>query len=354
MSITAQQLAAHLKGDLRGDGSAEITGVASVADARACTVTFAETPKHFATALKSEASVVIVFADVLNAKRLAEAGLVASDLQGKTLICVKNPRAAFAHTLELFFPYPIRKPGVHPTTVVGRGVQLGANVYLGPYVVVGDDVRIGAHTVIEAGVTIGEGTIVGGNCLVYPRVTIYPRVVLGNRVIVHAGTVIGSDGFGYVPDNGKHLKIPQIGNVIIEDDVEIGANTTIDRAALGSTVVKKGTKIDNLVQVAHNNTIGEHCLIAAQTGLAGSVTLGNYVVLAGQVGVKDHVAIGDQSIVGGQAAIIGDLPPKAVVWGTPAQPHREWLRQLAALKRLPEIIKTLTQKGMLKPPHEKK
>jgi UDP-3-O-[3-hydroxymyristoyl] glucosamine N-acyltransferase len=233
--------------------------------------------------------------------------------------------------------------------VIGGGVQLGDLVHVGAYAVVKAGARIGARSAVDSGVTVGEGAVIGEDCVIHPRVTLYPGVVIGNRVSIHAGAVIGSDGFGYVTDAGQHLKIPQVGNVVIEDDVEIGANTTIDRATLGSTVIKRGAKIDNLVQIAHNNTIGEHCLIAAQAGLAGSVTLGKYVMLGGQVGIADHKKIGDQVMIGAQGGVIGDIPAKSVVWGTPTQPNREWLRQLAALRRLPEIIKNLAAQGLLGP-----
>jgi UDP-3-O-[3-hydroxymyristoyl] glucosamine N-acyltransferase len=350
VKLTARQLAEHLKGELLGDGAAEVDSVHAATHARPGSVTFAEDAKRLEQAITSGASAVITFAAARN-----EQSFGAARLQGRALICVANPRVAFAQTLNLFFPPHAYTPGVHPTAVVGLGVQLGADAHIGPYVVIGNNVKIGARTALEAGVCVGEGTTIGDDCVIYPRVTIYPRVVLGNRVIVHAGAVIGSDGFGYVTEKGTHVKIPQVGNVIIGDHVEIGANTTVDRATLGSTVIKRGTKIDNLVQIAHNDTVGEHCLIAGQVGIAGSATLGDYVMMGGQSGVVDHVTVGDQTAVGGQAMVIGDLPRSSVVSGSPAQPHRSWLRQLAALRRLPEIIKLLTQKGLLAPaPDEEK
>ncbi|MGH8579936.1 MAG: UDP-3-O-(3-hydroxymyristoyl)glucosamine N-acyltransferase [Gammaproteobacteria bacterium] len=344
MKISAAQLAAQLKGELRGDGNVEIASVAPASAAGVGAVTFAETAKHVEQALASKASVIVTF---------DKADSQASELKGKTLIFVKNPRVAFARTLALFHPPPKFEAGVHPSAIVAKSAQLAADAHVGAYAVVKDDVRVGARSAIDAGAVVGEGVVIGPDCVIYPRVTIYPRVVLGNRVIIHAGAVIGSDGFGYVTEAGQHLKIPQVGNVVIEDDVEIGANTTIDRATLGSTVVKRGTKIDNLVQIAHNNTIGEHCLIVAQTGLAGSVTLGKYVMLGGQVGIADHNTIGDQVMIGAQGGVIRDISAKSVVWGTPTQPNREWLRQLAALRRLPEIIKVLTEKGILGSPTKK-
>lgn len=334
-----------LGGELRGDGSVEISSVAPASVAGVGAVTFAESPKHLTEALASQASVIIA---------ASAASLRAVDLKNRALILVKDPRIAFARALALFHPPAKFEAGVHATAVFGKTVQLGAGAHVGAHVVLKDNVRIGARTVIDAGSVIGEDVTIGDDCLVHPRVTIYPRVVIGNRVIIHAGAVIGSDGFGYVTDAGRHLKIPQVGNVVIEDEVEVGANTTIDRAMLGSTLVKRGTKIDNLVQIAHNDVIGENCLLAAQVGLAGSVTLGKFVALGGQVGVGDHITIGDETMIGGQGGVIGNIPPKQILWGTPTQPNREWLRQLAALKRLPEIIKELTEKGILDASSRKK
>jgi UDP-3-O-[3-hydroxymyristoyl] glucosamine N-acyltransferase len=336
--ISAKELALKLGGELRGNGDLEISGVAPTATAGAGAVTFAESPKHLEQALASQASAIIAGSG---------ANLQAAELANRALILVKNPRVAFARALALFHPPPKFEAGAHPSAVVGKNAQLGAGAHVGACAVVKDGARIGARSVIDAGAVVGEGAVIGDDCVIHPRVTIYPRVVIGNRVIIHAGAVIGSDGFGYVTDAGQHLKIPQVGNVVIEDDVEIGANTTIDRATLGSTLVKRGSKIDNLVQIAHNNVIGEHCLLAAQVGLAGSVTLGRYVALGGQVGVADHITIGDQTMIGAQGGVIGDVAPKQILWGTPTQPNREWLRQLASLKRLPEIIKVLTEKGIL-------
>jgi UDP-3-O-[3-hydroxymyristoyl] glucosamine N-acyltransferase len=345
VKISAKELAVKLGGELIGNASVEVSSVSAALSAGVGAVTFAESPKHLKDAVSSGASAIIAGNGMKGQ---------AIRLENRALIFVKNPRVAFAQTLALFHPPAQFEAGVHSTAVIGKNVQLGSAVHVGACAVVKDGGRIGDRTVIDAGSVIGDGTVIGEDCVIHARVTIYPRVIIGNRVIVHAGTVIGSDGFGYVTDAGQHLKIPQVGNVVIEDDVEIGANTTIDRATLGSTIVKRGTKIDNLVQIAHNNVIGEHCLLAAQVGLAGSVTLGKYVALGGQVGVGDHITIGDQTMIGGQGGVIGDVPPKQILWGTPTQPNREWLRQLAALKRLPEIIKVLSDKGILDSSSQKK
>jgi UDP-3-O-[3-hydroxymyristoyl] glucosamine N-acyltransferase len=327
MHITAQALAEHLAGQLDGDGSLALTGIAPIPRARATDVTFAETDKHCAAAAQSAAAVVIVPRDA----RVA----------GKTLIRVANPRAAFARTLALFVPARNYPAQIHPTAQVAGTAKLGRDVFIGEYAVVRDHVTIGDRTVVEAHCFIGESTTLGEDGRLYPGVKLYHRVRVGHRVIIHAGSVIGSDGFGYVRDGDEHVKVPQAGDVIIEDDVEIGANTTIDRATMDSTVIRRGTKIDNLVQIAHNVSVGELSLIVAQTGIAGSCQIGKNVTLAGQVGIADHIKIGDNTVVGAQAGVIADLPAGAVVWGTPAQPRLDELKQKAALRRLPELLRKL-------------
>jgi len=323
MRISARKLAEELGGEIHGNGDVEILGVAAASEAVEGRVTFAEAPAHLEQALASRASVVLAGMDT---KHRAPTG--------KTLILVKSPRAAFARAVAIFHPPEVLPPGIHPTAVVAGSAEIGAGVHVGAHAVIKEGAKIGARSAIDAGTVIGTGAVVGEDCVLHPRVVLYPRVVRGHRVIVHAGSVIGSDGFGYVQEGGRHVKVPQVGTVVVGDDVEIGANTTIDRATLGTTRIGKGTKIDNLVQVAHNNVIGEHCVLAAQVGLAGSVTLGRYVLLGGQVGVGDHVTVGERSMVGGQGGVIGDVPAASVLWGTPAQPRREYLRQIAALKRL--------------------
>ena len=319
--MSARQLAEALGGELLGDGEVEVRGVAPAGDAAEGAVTFAETPVLFEQAVASRASVILAGAD-------------APASRGRTVVRVPSPRVAFAKALALFHPPEVFPPGIHPTAIVASTAEVGPGVHVGAYAVVKDGARIGARSAIDAGAIVGAETVLGEDCVLHPRVVLYPRVVLGNRVVVHAGTVIGSDGFGYVQDGGKHVKVPQVGTVVVGDDVEIGANTTIDRATLGVTRIGRGTKIDNLVQIAHNDVVGEHCILAAQVGLAGSVTLGRYVMLGGQVGVGDHRTVGERTMVGGQGGVIGDVPAGSVLWGTPAQPRGDWLRQIAALKKL--------------------
>jgi UDP-3-O-[3-hydroxymyristoyl] glucosamine N-acyltransferase len=329
MPWTAAQIAAHLQGEVAGNPDIELTGFAPAKAAKTGDLTFAENDEYFEAARQSAASAILVAADY-----------PAGD---KTLIKVKNARVAFARVLPLFFPERRPPAGVHPTAVVAAGAQVDATAAVGPYCVVAAGAVIGPGTILESHVHVGEGARVGADCRLFPHVTLYPGVQLGQRERVHAGTVIGSDGFGYVMDEGKHLKVPQIGTVIIHDDVEIGANVTIDRGALGPTVIGRGTKIDNLVQIAHNVTIGEHCIIVAQVGIAGSTSLGNYVVLAGQVGIAGHLKIGNQVTVAAQSGVMHDIPDGQKWLGSPAQPDRQTKRQLIAITQLPDLIRRVRE-----------
>jgi UDP-3-O-[3-hydroxymyristoyl] glucosamine N-acyltransferase len=256
---------------------------------------------------------------------------------------VANARVAFAKAMALFFPERTFVAGVHPTAVVAPGSQIDSTAHIGPHCVIGDRVRIGVRTVLQGGNFIGDDSRLGDDVNLFPNVVVYPRAEIGRRVRIHANTVIGSDGFGYVQDGGLHRKVPQIGNVVIGDDVEIGAGVTIDRGALGSTVIGKGTKIDNLVQIAHNVEIGEGCLLVSQAGIAGSTKLGNYVVLAGQVGIAGHLKIGNQVIVAARAGVMNDIPDGEKWLGTPAQPDKEMKRQFIALRHLPDLLKRVAE-----------
>ena len=327
MSITVHDLAARIGGKVEGDANISLTGIAPIPRAQSTEVTFAENPKHSLAAEGCAAAAVI-----------APLGAPASR---KTLIRVKNPRAAFARALAIFNPARQYPAQVHPTAQRGRNVRLGEGVFVGEYAVLRDNVTVGNHTVIEAHCVIGAGTTLGDHCLLYPNVTIYHDIRIGNRVAIHAGTVVGSDGFGYVQDGAERLKIPQIGNVIIEDDVEIGANAAIDRATMDSTIIKRWTKIDNLVQIAHNVTLGQNCIVISQAGVAGSVEIGDNVTLAGQAGIADHLKIGANSVVAAQSGVSEDLPPGSVVFGTPAQPIMQTKRQIIALRKLPELLRKI-------------
>lgn len=329
-TMKLNSLAEKLGAALEGCGDVEITGVAGLNEADQGQITFV-TGNRYTQLEQTRASAVIV---PLNAPKL-----------GLPLLRVKNPRLAFARSIELFRIKRRQRTGIHEKAVIGQKVSIGVDPSIHPYVVIEDDVTIGDRATIYPGVWIGSGTTIGDDAVIYSNVNIGEHVRLGNRVIVHAGATIGSDGFGYETDGGMHHKIPQVGGVIIGDDVEIGANSTIDRATLGNTVINRGTKIDNLVHIAHNVTIGEHCFLIAQVGIAGSCKLGNYVVLAGQVGMADHVSIGDRAVVSGKSAVIKNIEPDQVVGGYYAMPQRDWLRFQSIIPKLPELKKQLTDLG---------
>jgi len=328
MLLTAAEIARHLEGEVLGDGQVQLKTFAPVDRAQPGDLTFAETDEFFAQAEKSGASAVI-------------ASGTSTSNTGKVLIRVKYPRVAFARALALFFPEPVLPPGIHPTVQVPASATVDASAYVGPNCVLGERVRIEANVVLHAGDVVGDDCKLGAGTVLFPNVTLYPRTELGQRVRIHAGTVVGSDGFGYVLDGGVHRKVPQIGNVIIGDDVELGANVTIDRGALGSTVIGKGTKIDNLVQIGHNVQIGEHCIVISQAGIAGSTKLGNYVILAGQAGIAGHLKLGNKVTVGAQAGVMHDIPDGQMWLGSPAQPHKQTKRQMLAVQHLPELLRRI-------------
>lgn len=329
MSFTTAQIAQQLQGELIGDPSVALTGFAPADRARAGDLTFAENEEYFAKAEQSAASAILVPAAFGTSK--------------KALIKVTNARVAFAKALPIFFPPEKLPPGIHPTAVVAASAQVDPTAHIGPHCVVGERVRIGARTALRGGNHIGHDAQIGEDVTLYPNVVVYHQVVIGHRVGIHAGSIIGADGFGYVFDEGRHRKVPQIGNVVIQDDVEIGANVTVDRGALGSTVIGRGTKIDNLVMVAHNVEVGQNCLLIAQSGIAGSTKLGNYCVLAGQAGVAGHLKLGHQVTVAAQSGVMRDIPDGQKVLGSPAMPDKEIKRQWVAVMQLPELIKRVRE-----------
>lgn len=331
-SYTLAQLAEQVQGVTRGEPTLRIEAVGGVEDAPTGGLTYAEDARRLQEALASPAAAILT-KPTLN---------IPSDT-AKSFLLHPTPRLAWARILALYSPFRTPPPGVHPTVVMGDGCELGDEVCLMPYVVLGERVRIGHRVRVYPFCYVGDDAEIGDDTVLYPQVTIMPQVQIGKRVIIHAGAVIGGDGYGYVPHDGAHHKIPQIGRVVIEDDVEIGCNTTIDRATTGETHIGRGTKIDNLVQVAHNVQVGEHCLLVSQVGIAGSSRLGRHVILAGQVGVKDHVQIGDHAVVGAQGGVSKNLPPNGVYWGTPAVPHREWLQVLAHLYKLPQLAQRVDE-----------
>ena len=325
MPYTAAQIAQHLQGEVVGDSQVVLNNFATAESAKPGDLIFAENEEYLLRAEQSAASAVIVGPNATS--------------PSKVLIRVKTPRLAFAKVLDLFFPEPTFPPYVHPSAVIAPDAQIDPSAHIGPYCVVGSKTKIGPRVALIAHVCIADGCVLDEATTLFPNVTIYPRSLIGKRVRIHAGTVIGSDGFGYVQDGGAHFKVPQIGHVIIGDDVEIGANVTIDRGALGPTRIGRGTKIDNLVQIAHNVQIGEHCLLISQAGIAGSSKLGNYVVLAGQAGIAGHLKIGDQAVVGAQSGVMHNIPAKERWMGSFAQPHLDFKRQALALRQLPDLLK---------------
>ncbi len=327
MARSLQEVADFVRARVVGDANLGITGIASLGAATSADLVFVEDEKHFPAALASKAAAIIV-------------GSIPGGHQStKPLLIAEQPRLAFARAAELLLAKPVPDAGVHATAVVHPSAKLGSNVIIAERVVIGENVEIGQGTTIAAGCVIGPNVSIGRDCQLYPNVTIYPATRLGDRVILHAGVVLGSDGFGYVRDKstGKYHKFPQIGSLEIEDDVEIGSNSTVDRGALEATRIARGTKIDNLVHVGHNVQIGEDVVIAAQTGLSGSAVVENAVIIGGQVGIADHVRIESGAILGAQSGI----PSKKVIrgkgivfWGTPARPIKDYLKELAVLARL--------------------
>jgi UDP-3-O-[3-hydroxymyristoyl] glucosamine N-acyltransferase len=333
VELTLQELAASLGGQLgpEADGAVKIRGAAAVSEAVEGEVTFFGNAKYLAALKKSGASAVLVPEDF-------------EDTVPPATIRVANPSLAFTQVVARFAPEPVHyDAGLHPTAIIGQDVELGEGVSVQPYAVIEDRVRIGAGSVIGAHCFIGREARLGANCFLHPRVTVAARCVLGNRVAAQSGAVIGSDGFGYEFSGGKHVKIPQIGIVQIDDDVEIGANATIDRARFGRTWVQEGTKIDNLVQVAHNVVVGKHCILVAQVGVSGSCRLGNYVTLAGQVGLAGHLEIGDQAIVGAQTGVNKSLAGGETYMGYPAVPAQEWREEVALVHRLGKLFARVKQ-----------
>ena len=325
MPFTAAEIAEKLGGTVVGDGALVLTGFAPAATARTGDLTFAENDVYFAHAERSAAAAILV-----DGERQSER---------KTLIRVPSARLAFAQILPLFFPEPKYPVGIHPLAAVDATARIDPTATVGPHCVVGANTVIGARCVLVGNNHVGPDCWLDEEVQLYPQVTLYPRTQIGKRVRIHAGSVIGSDGYGYVLDAGVHRKVPQVGNVLIGDDVEIGANVTIDRGALGSTVIGRGTKIDNLVQLGHNVMIGENCLLIAQVGVAGSTKLGNYVTVAGQAGIAGHRTIGDRATVTAQSGVMHDIPAGAKWFGTPAMPDRQMKRQILTMQELPELFR---------------
>lgn len=329
MKFTVQALAQKLDAQVEGDANTLITGVSSVEFAQEGDVVFAESPRYLRLAQRCPAAAVIVWQEAPSI--------------GKPLLRVQSPRQAFLKALELFAVQPHHPEGIDLNAVISPDADIGEGVTVGAGCVIEAGARIGRGSVLYPLCYIGREVQIGEQCILYPNVTLMRGVKLGNRVIVHAGAVIGADGFGYVMVDGMHRKVPHIGTVEIGDDVEIGANVCIDRAKTGVTRVGSGTKIDNLVHIGHNVQIGENCLLVAQVGIAGSSRLGKHVVLAGQVGVADHVSIGDGAVVAAQSGVAGDLRGGQRYFGSPAREHGKQLRLMAYANRLPELFERVKE-----------
>jgi len=325
VTFTLQQLAATSGGELLGNPDEIVNGAASLAEATEGEITFFANPKYINLLRKSNASAVFVPLDF-------------SEQISAAQIRVPDPAKAFEGVVLQLAPKPIVfAPGIHASAILGEDIELGERVSIQPHAVVERGATIGDDTIIGAGSYVGHETIIGAGCLIYPRVTIRERSRIGSRVILHSGVVIGADGFGFEPKEGKHEKVPQIGIVQIDDDVEVGANTTIDRARFGRTWIQEGVKIDNLVQVAHNVVIGKHSVVAAQTGIAGSVRIGQHVMIGGQVGIIGHIEIGDGTMIGAQSGISKNIVG-GTWWATPAVPLKEAKQELAWVRRLGKLF----------------
>jgi UDP-3-O-[3-hydroxymyristoyl] glucosamine N-acyltransferase len=336
MNLTLAEVLVISGGKLLADTTLgkDITGVAALPDAVPGELSFFANPKYVGALRRSRASAVLVPAG------FTPPLLEVSDHQenAPVLIEVENPSLAFARFVARFAP-PLAAPapGVAPSALIGRNVRLGTAVCVQAYAVIEDDVQLGDGVIVGAHAYIGAGTEIGAGSQLYPHVTIRERTRIGARVIIHSGAVIGSDGFGFEFQSGRHVKIPQTGIVDIGDDVEIGANSTIDRARFGRTIIGVGTKIDNLVMIAHNVVIGPHCVLVAQAGISGSTRLGSYVTLAGQAGVVGHVEIGDQAVIAAKTGVSKDVPAKTVMFGIPAEPLDKAKQNIANIRRLPKL-----------------
>jgi len=330
MRFTLQEIAKLVDGELVGDPRVVITGISGIKEAKEGDITFLANPKYACLMQATKASAVITFKEAIESH--------------KPLIKTNNPSVAFTKVVSLVAPNDVKHPkGIHSTVIISSNVKIGKNVAIGAYSVIEDGVQIGDGTVIYSGCYIGCSSKIGKNCLIYPHVSIREQIEIGDRVIVHSGAVVGSDGFGFAMIGGTQEKIPQIGIVSIEDDVEIGANVTIDRARFDKTIIGKGTKVDNLVQIAHNVITGRNCIIVAQAGVSGSTVLGEGVILAGQAGIVGHIRIGDRAIVAAQAGVTKSVPADTKVSGYPAKPHDCAKRVNACLQRLPELYKKVKE-----------
>jgi len=330
MKFSLAEIAELVQGDLEGESSVAIHGVAKIEEAGTGEISFISNPKYAKYIETTNASAVIVSQDFPDT--------------AKPIIRTQNPYISFLTVLKIFHPtYESIAEGIHPSAIIDETVQIGENAKIGSCVVIDRNCKIGNNATIHHGVVIGREVTIGDNTIIYANVVLREQVRIGNNVIIHSGTVIGSDGFGFAREGQQYHKIPQVGSVIIEDDVEVGANCTIDRATLGDTIIHKGVKLDNLIQVAHNVEIGENTVIAAQTGISGSTKIGKNVMIGGQVGFVGHIEIGDNTTIGAQSGVSKSLSPNSVYFGYPARPIMQAKREEAALRKLPDLLKKISE-----------
>lgn len=330
MKKTLKEIASLIGGELSGSPKISVTGAASIEDAGPNDITFA-TDEHALTGLASSKAAAVI--TPLSMKRSPTI----------SYIMVNNIRLAMSKVLALFETKKRFSPGIHKSATVAKSAKIGSGVTIMSGVFIGEGSVIGDKTVVYPNCYIGDGCRVGAECILYPNVMLYDRTLVGGRCVLHAGVVVGVDGFGFVPVDGKHMKIPQIGNVMIEDDVEIFANTCVSRATMGSTIIKRGTKIDNVTHIAHNCKIGQDCAITALVAIAGSSELKDHVSVGGTVGINDHIVIGENTVVMGRAGVTKDVPPNSVISGFPAQDHKKELQQQADIRRLPKLYEKVTE-----------
>lgn len=332
MEFTAQQIAAFLNGVIEGDASVKVSNFSKIEEGKPGTLTFLANPKYESFIYETQASVVLVNNDFVPSQPLTT-----------TLIKVPNAYAALAMLMSMVEQAKPKKTGIDSTAFIASTAQLGENPYVGNFAYIGENVKIGHNVKIYPQVYIGDNVNIGDNVTLYPHACIYDGCNLGSNLIIHAGAVIGADGFGFAPEGDGYKKIPQIGNVIIEDDVEIGANTTIDRAVMDSTIIRKGVKLDNLIQIAHNVEVGENTVMAAQVGVAGSVKIGKHCMFGGQVGLAGHLKIGDNVNLGAQSGVISSVEGNTTVLGSPSMPAKSYMRSSAIFSKLPEMYRTMGQ-----------
>ena len=323
MKITLNDLATLLDGEVNGDGRVVVERIRGIDEAEEGDLAFIANPKYRKKLLTTRASAILVVPGTAN--------------PGKNLLLVPDPYAAMGKILLLFHPEPEHRPGASEFAFVGEGASISEEATIYPGVTVGRGARVERAAVLYPGVYLGDEAAVGEGSVLHPNVVVYSRCIIGCRVVLHAGVVVGSDGFGFAGPGSGNVKIPQVGVVQIDDDVEIGANSTIDRGTFGRTWIQRGVKIDNLVQIGHNVTVGENSVIVAQVGIAGSTKIGRGVILGGQVGIVGHITVGDHVMVAAQSGVHNNVPPNRIVSGTPHVPHREWLRIQACVPKLPEM-----------------